>query len=151
VLSWAGEEVRERKKRLRRLLTTDKSEVPTGEWGPHTEEMVTTLSTQKMSDNKKLEIGNITPANHQQLKLINTSTLPVRYSDKFYSDLAAACPSPLMQFAFWNGFAVAAVCARLESHDVVQGKKRLYIMTINVLAAYRRQGIGGYRDLLFKK
>jgi ribosomal protein S18 acetylase RimI-like enzyme len=95
-----------------------------------------------MSDSKKLEIGHITPANYQQLKLINVSTLPVRYSDKFYSDLAAVCPSPLLQFAFWNGFAVAAVCARVEQHDTIEGKKRLYIMTINVLSAYKRQGIG---------
>lgn len=37
-------------------------------------------------------------------------------------------------------FAVGAVCARIEPHSV-QGCNKLYIMIINVLAAYRRRGI----------
>ena len=88
-----------------------------------------------------VDLGNITPANLQQLKTINTSTLPVRYTDKFYKDLLGNSPAEYLQFAFWNGFAVAAICARIEPHEIPEHNK-LYIMTINVLAAYRRRGIG---------
>lgn len=94
--------------------------------------------------NLAVEISAITPANLQQLKTINISTLPVRYTDKFYKDLLSNSPQEYLQFAFWNGFAVAAVCARIEAHDTVAGSFRLYIMTINVLSAYRKRGIGEF-------
>lgn len=95
-----------------------------------------------------VDIGNITPANLQQLKTINIATLPVRYTDKFYKDLLVNYPQEYLQFAFWNGFAIAAVCARIEPHEVPDQSK-LYIMTINVLPAYRRRGIGMFLKTYF--
>mmetsp|Transcript_15458 Transcript_15458/g.13990 ORF Transcript_15458/g.13990 Transcript_15458/m.13990 type:complete len:169 (-) Transcript_15458:2-508(-) len=88
-----------------------------------------------------IEIGGITSANVQQLKTINTSTLPVRYTDKFYYQLISNGNSDYMKFAIWNGFTVGAICGRLESPDENSTNKRLYIMTLNVLPAYRRRGI----------
>ena len=42
-----------------------------------------------------------------------------------------------------TGFAVGNCCARLEAfRDGEEKKKKLYIMTIGVLHAYRRRGIG---------
>ena len=126
------------------------------------------MATTKSPPSKKLkvEIDNITAANVQQLKTINISTLPVRYSDKFYRDLIEQGNHKYMQFAYWNGFTVGGMCARVESMDAptpaattsvpaaiaaaaVGGAAgythRLYIMTINVLPAYRRRGIGASR------
>ena len=92
----------------------------------------------------QIQLGEITPANVQQLRILNSSTLPVRYSDKFYKDIVSTYSQDYMKFAFCNGFVVGAVCARLEDFpsDELPNRKRLYIMTINVLSAYRRRGIG---------
>ena len=79
----------------------------------------------------------------QQLKIINSTTLPVRYSDKFYADILLDPETKILNFAFYNGFAVGAVCTRIEPHEI-EGCSKLYIMTINVLAAYRRRGIGKF-------
>lgn len=102
------------------------------------------ISEQKRIKPLKVQLGNVTPANILQLKSINISTLPVRYTDKFYKDLIANGPHENLKFAFWNGFAIGAVCARIEVHDTVPDANKLYIMTINVLGPYRRRGIGEF-------
>jgi len=43
----------------------------------------------------------------------------------------------LSKFAYYNGLFVGAVCTRLEAKN-----RKLYIMTLGVLAAYRGRGIG---------
>lgn len=88
-----------------------------------------------------VQLAEVTPANLQQLKQINISTLPVRYTEKFYDELLSKIKPEYLKFAFWNGFAVAAVCARVEPLEGHDGFFKLYIMTINVLAPYRRRGI----------
>ena len=105
------------------------------------------------------QLGDITNANLEQLRIIHINTLPVRYSDKFYKDLLSTYSPEYMKFAFVNGFSVGAVCARVEAGEVSQScdedgfvvpsnlestsdKKKLYIMTLGVLAAYRRCGLG---------
>ncbi len=97
------------------------------------------MTSNNMAD---VQLGEVTPANIQQLKVINISTLPVRYSDKFYNDLTKIYSNEYLQLAYCNGFAIGGICARVEDHPSKAGGKRLYIMTINVLAAYRRKGIG---------
>eukprot|EP01041_Mallomonas_annulata_P000715 gene715-1376_t len=87
-----------------------------------------------------IQLGDVTDHNVQQLKMLNVTTLPVRYTDKFYHDLITNSPPELIKLAFWNGFSVGAVCSRIESHPV-GGYNRLYIMTIAIFAPYRRRGI----------
>jgi hypothetical protein len=96
----------------------------------------------KKSKTLPFQIECITSANIQQLKTINLKTLPVRYSDKFYSELTVKYSSDFLKFAFWGGFAVGAICARVEPIDGNENDKKLYIMTVNVLPAYRRRNIG---------
>lgn len=88
-----------------------------------------------------VEIGDVTPANVAQLKTLNVNTLPVRYSDKFYKDILELGNQKYMKFAYWNGFTVGGVCSRIEPSELADGTNKLYIMTINVLPAYRRRGI----------
>lgn len=88
------------------------------------------------------QIGEINKANLQQLRVINTNTLPVKYSDKFYRELIDNYGTEYMKYAFWNGFVVGAICGRVEINEINPELSKLYIMTINVLAVYRRRGIG---------
>tara|TARA_A100001035_G_C27713234_1_gene468257 strand:+ start:196 stop:759 length:564 start_codon:yes stop_codon:yes gene_type:complete len=97
-----------------------------------------------------IDIGHINEANIEQLKVININTLPVRYSPKFYKDLLApegttefTYDPKFMRFAHYNGFAIGAIAARLEKEEdeALKGKSKLYLMIMNVLAAYRRRGV----------
>lgn len=47
----------------------------------------------------------------------------------------------LSKFAYWRGTIVGAICTRISDAEDGDGKK-LYIMTLAVLAAYRGRGIG---------
>jgi hypothetical protein len=86
------------------------------------------------------EVGAITKANIKQLRLINIHTLPVRYSDKFYDELLDRYDHTYLKYAFASGFAIGAVCARIEKEE--NSHVKLYLMTLNVFTAYRRYGIG---------
>lgn len=102
------------------------------------------------SSDKELAVdfGGITKDNVEQLRMINTSSFPVSYNDKFYEDVVNRRDEDLCKFAYWNGFVVGAICGRLEPipeadlDGAEPGRKRLYIMTLAVLAAYRGRGVG---------
>lgn len=58
-----------------------------------------------------------------QLKKINQACLPIAYAPSFYTDLVAknskdGTPLEVRQnlnkFAYWNGFAVGAICCKIE-------------------------------------
>jgi ribosomal protein S18 acetylase RimI-like enzyme len=102
----------------------------------------TTVEQSITPKKKKLawEVGAITKANIKQLRLINIHTLPVRYSDKFYDELLDRYDNTFLKYAFASGFAIGAICARIEKEE--NSHVKLYLMTLNVFTAYRRYGIG---------
>ena len=78
-----------------------------------------------------------------KLRKINTAAFPIQYNEGFYQDVLKRNNEELNKFAYSNEFVIGAVCARIEDIDASSGNKRLYIMTLAVLAAYRGRGIGG--------
>jgi ribosomal protein S18 acetylase RimI-like enzyme len=86
------------------------------------------------------QLCDVNESNIKQLRVLNIATLPVRYTEKFYKELISNYSSEYLKYATWNGFVVAGVCARVESSELTE-RRKLYIMTINVLAPYRNRGI----------
>lgn len=108
--------------------------------------------------------GELTEKNVMQLRRLNATIFPVKYSAQFYSD-AIRAPEGFVKLAYYNELLVGAVCCRKEKYQpskvTADGKEQppvpadcsdssskssLYIMTLGVLAPYRERGIG--RQLL---
>jgi hypothetical protein len=83
--------------------------------------------------------GELTEKNVGQLRLLNTVVFPVNYNDTFYRDLLN--DPTLTRLALFNDVLVGGVCCRVENKQSGSGK-RLYIMTLGVLAPYRQMQIG---------
>jgi len=84
-----------------------------------------------------IELGELTQHNLKQLKVLNRDIFPVSYNEKFYKDLLDA--GELCKLAYCNDIVVGAVCCRIDLSD---NRRRLYIMTLGVLAKYRELGLG---------
>lgn len=76
---------------------------------------------------------------------VNLACFPVHYQETYYKDVVEVQNEGLCKFAYWNGFVVGAACSRVENikeEGSTQLQKRIYIMTLGVLAAYRGRTIG---------
>lgn len=113
------------------------------QWGPPLpSESESTVAKKSNESSRKLagvSFGDIHINNIGQLRKLNEHAFPLTYADKFYKEIPTLSKD-FTQFAYYGGFVVGAVCGRLETID--SSSKKLYIMTIGVLVAYRERGIG---------
>eukprot|EP00249_Psilotum_nudum_P005888 c19304_g1_i2 orf=421-945(-) len=81
---------------------------------------------------------NVRDKNLMQLKKLNTAIFPVKYKDRYYSDALAS--GDFTKLAYYGDICVGSIACRLEKRE--GGGMKLYIMTLGILAPYRRLGIG---------
>ncbi|KAJ4749531.1 N-alpha-acetyltransferase 50 [Rhynchospora pubera] len=86
----------------------------------------------------EVSLDGVRDKNLMQLKKLNTAIFPVRYNDKYYSD--ALSSADFSKLAYYSDICVGSIACRLEKAE--GGAVRAYIMTLGVLAPYRRLGIG---------
>lgn len=91
----------------------------------------------------QISFGDVSPKNIEQVRKLNMAIFPVKYNDKFYNDLAnnAMGQHPYTFLAYFADIMVGAIACRVEPQENSSGFK-VYVMTIGVLAPYRRLGIG---------
>lgn len=71
------------------------------------------------------------------LKHLNAVLFPIYYHQKYYTQALAS--GPFSKLAFYRDTCVGSITCRVEK---TLGGRRLYILTLGVLAPYRRLGIG---------
>ncbi len=99
-----------------------------------------TITKPKTSSDVRIELGELTPHNVKQLRIINRTVFPVMYTDRFYTDLLKH--PQFCRLAYFNDIVVGAVCYRIEGVAGSDTAKKCYMMTLGCLAPYRRYGIG---------
>ena len=88
--------------------------------------------------NLEVKFGDLTDKNYEQLRVINYLTLPVIYSEKFYTYLTDM--RRYSKLAYVKDILVGAISCKEDTNK--NGEKECYIMTITVLEPYRRCGVG---------
>ena len=89
---------------------------------------------------KHISFGGVTDKNVDQLRKLNLAVFPVKYNDKFYTDLSTNPVQLYTHLGYFSDIMVGAICCRVEPLD--GAAFRVYVMTIGVLAPYRRLGLG---------
>lgn len=88
----------------------------------------------------KVTFGKLTKHNKEQFRVLNYLTLPVVYSEDFYDRLTNYYR--YSKLAYVKDVLVGAISCRYEDCEDHKGMRNVYVMTITVLKAYRRYGIG---------
>ncbi|KAI1794143.1 acyl-CoA N-acyltransferase [Ganoderma leucocontextum] len=87
----------------------------------------------------RVSFAAVTPNNLGTVRKLNSVLFPIKYSEKFYSDIVHPDVEHFCQLIYYNDIPVGTMCCRVEEKD---GQARLYLMTLAVLAPYRSRGIG---------
>ncbi|KAG2211688.1 acyl-CoA N-acyltransferase [Mucor mucedo] len=86
------------------------------------------------------DLGDVTPNNLGQVRVLHKVLFPVNYGDNFYNELLEA--DEFAKLAYYNDVCVGTVCCRKEADESNPEKFKIYMMTLGVLEPYRRLGLG---------
>lgn len=65
-----------------------------------------------MAENSNIEFGDLTDKNVGQLKVLNSAIFPVKYNDKFYSDLLLPGREDLTKLGIYISFSLISLGKR---------------------------------------
>jgi len=89
--------------------------------------------------NSRVTFASITANNIGTVRKLNSVLFPIKYSEKFYSDILKPEVEDFCQLVYYNDIPVGTICCRLEYKD---DQSVLYLMTMGVLAPYRSRKLG---------
>ncbi|KAI8969659.1 acyl-CoA N-acyltransferase [Pilobolus umbonatus] len=89
---------------------------------------------------QRSELGDLTPNNLGQVKILHKKLFPVHYSDKFFNDLLEV--GEFAKLVYYNDVCTGTVCCRKEVDENNPQLSKVYIMTLGVLEPYRHLGLG---------
>lgn len=78
----------------------------------------------------------------EKVKVLDKYVFPVKYSNQHYENVIASGFHPFSHVAYFNDVLVGVCTCRLEAVEGEVPSFNLYVMTIGILAPYRRLGIG---------
>ncbi|KAI0745757.1 acyl-CoA N-acyltransferase [Earliella scabrosa] len=87
----------------------------------------------------RVSFASVTQNNLGTVRKLNSVLFPIKYSEKFYSDIVQPDVEDFCQLIYYNDIPIGTMCCRVEVKD---GVAKLYLMTLGVLAPYRSRGIG---------
>ncbi|EPS97720.1 hypothetical protein FOMPIDRAFT_95650 [Fomitopsis schrenkii] len=99
------------------------------------------MSSPNQRSSSRVSLASLTPNNLGTVRKLNSVLFPIKYSDKFYQDVLLPEAEEFCKLIYYNDIPVGTICCRLETVD---GKTRLYLMTMGVLAPYRSKGLGSH-------
>ncbi|KAF7376305.1 N-alpha-acetyltransferase 50 [Mycena sanguinolenta] len=97
------------------------------------------MSTSNLSARDPSSFASLTPNNLGTVRKLNSVLFPIKYSEKFYSDILLPEVEDFCKLVYYNDVPVGTVCCRLENKD---GQVSLYLMTMGILAPYRSRQLG---------
>ncbi|CAA7261679.1 unnamed protein product [Cyclocybe aegerita] len=97
------------------------------------------MSNGPAKSSPRVTFASITPNNLGTVRKLNSVLFPIKYSEKFYTDILSPEVEDFCKLVYYNDIPVGTICCRLEKKD---GQNVLYLMTMGVLAPYRSRKLG---------
>ncbi|KAI0785620.1 acyl-CoA N-acyltransferase [Abortiporus biennis] len=97
------------------------------------------MSSTSTRSQPRVSFASLTPNNLGTVRKLNSVLFPIKYSEKFYSDIIQPELEDFCKLVYYNDVPVGTICCRLET---IGEETKLYLMTMGVLAPYRSRGLG---------
>ncbi|KAJ6587154.1 acyl-CoA N-acyltransferase [Mycena vulgaris] len=97
------------------------------------------MSSSNLPNRGASSFASLTPNNLGTVRKLNSVLFPIKYSEKFYTDILLPEVEDFCKLVYYNDVPVGTICCRLENKD---GQVSLYLMTMGILAPYRSRQLG---------